>query len=93
MINAQHIQITPELLSLIAEIDEFKGAWRELGPKSGTRITELFRKSRWIRNSKFEHRIQPAGRQSPTYMAVPGGGSAPQASILSLSTMILYNFW
>ena len=25
------IQITPELLALIAEIDEFKGAWRSLG--------------------------------------------------------------
>lgn len=25
------IHITPELLSLIAEIDEFKGAWRAIG--------------------------------------------------------------
>jgi hypothetical protein len=31
MINTQNIQITFQLLSLIAEIDEFKGAWRALG--------------------------------------------------------------
>ena len=27
MINASHIKITPEILSLITELDEFKGAW------------------------------------------------------------------
>ena len=31
MLNTDTIQITPELLTLIAEIDEFKGAWRALG--------------------------------------------------------------
>jgi hypothetical protein len=31
MINNQNIQITSQLLYLIAEIDEFKGAWRALG--------------------------------------------------------------
>ncbi len=30
MIDTDSIQITPEILSLIAEIDEFKGAWRAL---------------------------------------------------------------
>jgi len=28
MLRADTIQITPEILSLIARIDEFKGAWR-----------------------------------------------------------------
>lgn len=31
MLNAQNIQIRSQFLSLIAEIDEFKGAWRALG--------------------------------------------------------------
>ena len=31
MLNTDTIQITPELLALIAEIEEFKGAWRALG--------------------------------------------------------------
>jgi hypothetical protein len=29
--NIDTIKITPELLALVAEIDEFKGAWRALG--------------------------------------------------------------
>jgi hypothetical protein len=31
MILSNTVQITPEVLSLIAGIDEFKGAWRALG--------------------------------------------------------------
>jgi hypothetical protein len=31
MMKADSIQITPELLALLSEIDEFKGAWRALG--------------------------------------------------------------
>jgi hypothetical protein len=31
MMNTGSIRITPEVLTLIAEIDEFKGAWRALG--------------------------------------------------------------
>jgi hypothetical protein len=31
MIVTSSIQITPELLALVAEVDEFKGAWRALG--------------------------------------------------------------
>ncbi len=30
-INTASLTITPQMLSLIAEIDEFKGAWRALG--------------------------------------------------------------
>lgn len=30
MIRSETIQITPEILALIARIDEFKGAWRAL---------------------------------------------------------------
>ena len=31
MIQSATIQITPEMLALVASIDEFKGAWRALG--------------------------------------------------------------
>jgi hypothetical protein len=31
MLKTDAIEITPELLWLIAEMDEFKGAWRALG--------------------------------------------------------------
>ncbi len=35
------IQITPEILALIAEIDEFKGAWRALGTIAPERLSSL----------------------------------------------------
>jgi len=43
VIHAETIQITPELLSLIAEIDEFKGAWRALGSLAPERLSSLRR--------------------------------------------------
>ena len=35
------IQITPELLGLLSEIDEFKGAWRALGTLAPERLNAL----------------------------------------------------
>src|ERR1039457_7311519 len=43
MLNTDTIQITPELLSLIAEIDEFKGAWCALGTLAPERLSALRR--------------------------------------------------
>ena len=43
MFTSDTIQITPELLSLIAEIDEFKGAWRALGSLAPERLSALRR--------------------------------------------------
>ena len=43
MIITSSLQITPELLSLIAEIDEFKGAWRALGTLAPERLSALRR--------------------------------------------------
>jgi len=37
------LRITPEILSLIAEIDEFKGAWRAIGRIAPERLTALRR--------------------------------------------------
>lgn len=43
MIRADTIQINPEILSLIARVDEFKGAWRALGTLAPDRLSALRR--------------------------------------------------
>lgn len=43
MIKSNTIQITPEVLTLITEIDEFKGAWRALGTLAPDRLSALRR--------------------------------------------------
>jgi Fic family protein len=43
MIQTGTLQITPELLRLIAGIDEFKGAWRSLGALAPDRLSALRR--------------------------------------------------
>lgn len=42
-IHATSLEITPEVLSLIAELDEFKGAWRALGTLAPERLSALRR--------------------------------------------------
>ena len=42
-INITTLKITPELLGLIAELDEFKGAWRALGRLAPDRLSSLRR--------------------------------------------------
>ncbi|MDZ4280961.1 MAG: Fic family protein [Hydrogenophaga sp.] len=43
MIVTQSVKITPEVLKLIAGIDEFKGAWRALGTLAPDRLSALRR--------------------------------------------------
>lgn len=43
MLRTDTLQITPEILSLIARIDEFKGAWRALGRLAPDRLSALRR--------------------------------------------------
>ncbi|MEQ1591721.1 MAG: Fic family protein [Thiobacillaceae bacterium] len=43
MLRSDTLQITPEILSLIARIDEFKGAWRALGALAPDRLSALRR--------------------------------------------------
>jgi len=43
MIQTDSLQITPEILRLIAEIDEFKGAWRAFGTLAPERLSALRR--------------------------------------------------
>ena len=42
-VNTASLVITPQMLSLIAEIDEFKGAWRALGTLAPDRLSALRR--------------------------------------------------
>ena len=41
--NLAHLRITPEILSLIGEIDEFKGAWRATGRIAPDKLSSLRR--------------------------------------------------
>ena len=41
MIQSNTLQITLEILALIAKIDEFKGAWRALGTLAPDRVALL----------------------------------------------------
>lgn len=43
MLRSDTLHITPEILSLIAKIDEFKGAWRALGTLAPDRLLALRR--------------------------------------------------
>lgn len=43
MIRADTLQITTEILNLIAELDEFKGAWKALGSIAPNRLSALKR--------------------------------------------------
>ena len=43
MLNTDTIHITPDILSLVARIDEFKGAWRALGTLAPDRLSVLRR--------------------------------------------------
>lgn len=43
MLRTESLHITPEILSLIAEVDEFKGAWRALGQLAPEQLSSLRR--------------------------------------------------
>jgi len=43
MIRSDNVKITPDILALIAKIDEFKGAWRALGTLAPDRLQALRR--------------------------------------------------
>ena len=42
-LNTDTIRITPEILALVAEVDEFKGAWKALGVLAPERLSALRR--------------------------------------------------
>ena len=57
MLRTDTLQITPEILSLIARIDEFKGAWRALGTLAPDRLAAL-RRVATIESSGSSTRIE-----------------------------------
>lgn len=59
MPRTHSLSITPEMLSLIAEIDEFKGAWRALGKLAPERLQKL-RKVATIESVGSSTRIEGA---------------------------------
>ena len=65
-IQTDTLAITPEILRLIAEIDEFKGAWAAIGRISPDRLTALRR-----RCHDREHRFIDPYRRSEVER--PGG--------------------
>jgi len=60
MLQTSTVQITPEMLSLVAEIDEFKGAWRALGTLAPERLSAL-RRVATIESIGSSTRIEVAG--------------------------------
>jgi Fic family protein len=58
MIRPDTLQITPEILNLIAELDEFKGAWQALGTLAPERLSaiESIGSSTRIEGSKLSDR-------------------------------------
>lgn len=59
MLRTDSLAITPEMLALIAEIDEFKGAWRALGRLAPERLRQL-RKIATIESVGSSTRIEGA---------------------------------
>ena len=57
MLRSDTLQIAPEILSLIARIDEFKGAWRALGTLAPERLSAL-RRVATIENIRSSTRIE-----------------------------------
>lgn len=67
MAQAQNLEITPEILLLISEIDEFKGAWRALGNLAPDKLLHLQKVATYF--------VEPAAGTRPChsrFAAVPG---------------------
>ena len=54
MLNTNSLLITPELLNLSAEIDEFKGSWKTLGTTGANRNTVKLHFRRLVENNFLE---------------------------------------
>ena len=73
--NNYTIHITPEILSLIGEIDEFKGAWKALAQLAPEQLTSLKRiatiesigSSTRIEGSKLSDKEYPSDQPTPFY--------------------------
>jgi hypothetical protein len=70
MIQTDSLKITPEILGLIAELDEFKGAWRALGRLAPDRLSAP-RRVATIESIRSSTRIE--GSKSPLTRSLPTG--------------------
>lgn len=83
-VKTASLVITPQMLSLIAEIDEFKGAWRALGTLAPDRLSALRRVATiesvaLVMDWPFDangRKIEPCLRPSLDPTAVEGAGVA-----------------
>ncbi|WP_305633121.1 hypothetical protein [Methyloversatilis sp.] len=67
MLRSDSLLITPEILSLIARIDEFKGAWRALGRLAPERLSALRRVSDELR-ARIASAAQQRGKTAHAFM-------------------------
>lgn len=80
-LNTSTLRITPEVLSLIAEIDEFKGAWRAIGRIAPERLPDRgrgrLRPARCPQGLCREVRDHPGGPQGRRATAYAGHDQPP----------------
>ena len=86
MLRTDSLNITPEILSLIARIDEFKGAWRALGTLAPERLSAL-RRVATIESigssTRIEHLLPLAEPPSIDHRELTDKGSINQAAVLA----------
>ena len=69
MLRTNALQITPEILDLIARIDEYKGAWRALGTLTPERLSAL-RDAATIESIGSSTRIEGNTSATWSYVAI-----------------------
>ena len=69
MVTVDTLNITPEMLRLIAQIDEFKGAWKALGTLAPERLTALRRVADAFPDVELVYPVH----LSPVVQEAPGG--------------------
>ena len=89
MLRTDSRQITTEILSLIARIDEFKGAWRALGTLASDRLSAL-RRVAAIESigSRSTSSVKKSGKRFVKTPFRLGRPSAPRASSSRVTTLI-----
>jgi len=78
-LNFQNLRIAPEMLTLIAELDEFKGAWRALSTLAPERLAAM-RKVATIESiwrDRTRHWSKPQHHQTAPCGSAPKANSAP----------------
>jgi hypothetical protein len=89
MLNISTIVITPYMLGLISEIDEFKGAWRALDNLAPDRLSAL-RHVATIESTGSSTRIEGSGsRSSGQHSEIRPRVTAPATLRLSLSVHMM----